>query len=139
MISQLSFLFMELCTTLSVTLHACDSHMITVLQGSFITSLYRYCKGTIYLGHKMIQTKVHNKTKVFALTEIVYYIKGLLKIHVYLLELKIMVDIWLYFQPGQVKYLEEGPSRCFQPSQMISRKKKNKDLKLKEVLSCKMY
>ena len=37
------------------------------------------------------------------------------------------------FQPGQVKYLDEGQNRCFQPSQMISRKKKNKDLKIKEV------
>ncbi|XP_053392685.1 uncharacterized protein LOC123564066 isoform X2 [Mercenaria mercenaria] len=36
-------------------------------------------------------------------------------------------------QPGQVKYLEERPSRCFQPSQMESRKKKNRDLKIKEI------
>ncbi|XP_060552798.1 uncharacterized protein LOC132714078 isoform X2 [Ruditapes philippinarum] len=36
-------------------------------------------------------------------------------------------------QPGQVKYLEEGPSRCFQPSQMAARKKKNRDLKVKEI------
>ncbi|XP_053392686.1 regulator of G-protein signaling 6-like isoform X3 [Mercenaria mercenaria] len=35
--------------------------------------------------------------------------------------------------PGQVKYLEERPSRCFQPSQMESRKKKNRDLKIKEI------
>ena len=39
-------------------------------------------------------------------------------------------------QPGQVKYLEEGPSRCFQPSQMAARKKKNRDLKVKEVKIC---
>ncbi|KAH3871148.1 hypothetical protein DPMN_034342 [Dreissena polymorpha] len=35
--------------------------------------------------------------------------------------------------PGQVKYLDEGPARCFQISQMQQRKKKNKELKMKEV------
>ncbi|XP_052266133.1 uncharacterized protein LOC127868406 isoform X2 [Dreissena polymorpha] len=37
------------------------------------------------------------------------------------------------FNPGQVKYLDEGPARCFQISQMQQRKKKNKELKMKEV------
>ncbi|XP_052766944.1 uncharacterized protein LOC128207825 isoform X2 [Mya arenaria] len=39
----------------------------------------------------------------------------------------------LPLQPGQVKFLEEGPSRCFQPSQMLQRKRKNRELVVKEV------
>ncbi|XP_052766962.1 regulator of G-protein signaling 6-like isoform X4 [Mya arenaria] len=42
---------------------------------------------------------------------------------------------WRVFRPppGQVKFLEEGPSRCFQPSQMLQRKRKNRELVVKEV------
>ncbi|KAK3586120.1 hypothetical protein CHS0354_033243 [Potamilus streckersoni] len=35
--------------------------------------------------------------------------------------------------PGQIRCLDEGPSRYFQPSQMISRKQKNRDLLQKEI------
>ncbi|ESP04040.1 hypothetical protein LOTGIDRAFT_110451 [Lottia gigantea] len=36
--------------------------------------------------------------------------------------------------PGQTKYVEDGPKRNFQPSQMAARKRKNRDLLQKEVI-----
>ena len=46
------------------------------------------------------------------------------------------ISHWLVvfiFQPNQVKCIEEGPSRCFQPSQMLARRRKNRDFKVREV------